>query len=115
MNFLKRCPCFRGYRVSTLSISILSMRNDLANFSDDISVATPTLTSVQIAIVGGLARGETHVHIAQQVHLSPNTVRYHLTRLSRLLNARNSTHLLALLLCSGALRVEDFSLTTLVP
>jgi DNA-binding CsgD family transcriptional regulator len=54
--------------------------------------------------IGGLgARGYTDRTIAKQLHLAVDTVGHRICRLMRQHSARNRTHLIALLMTTGAL------------
>jgi DNA-binding CsgD family transcriptional regulator len=73
------------------------------DISDEETTGSGSLTDREKEVLSLLALGETNATIADQLHLSPETVRSH-TRSARLrLGARSRSHAIALALQSGQL------------
>lgn len=53
-------------------------------------------------------RGQSEKEVAQQLDISPNTVRVHIENIKRKLGAANKSHALILSLLSGETELSDF-------
>lgn len=62
------------------------------------------ISARQAQILAGICHGYTDERIGRDLHITDNTVKTHIKRLLRAVDARNRTHLAALA-CSGQLAV----------
>jgi DNA-binding CsgD family transcriptional regulator len=60
-------------------------------------------------------RGHSEKEVAQQLDISPNTVRVHIENIKRKLGASNKSHALILSLLSGETELSDFDEQVLEP
>jgi len=54
-------------------------------------------------------RGHSEKEVAQELEISPNTVRVHIENIKRKLGAANKTHALILSLIAGETEISDFA------
>ena len=54
-------------------------------------------------------RGQSEKQVAQQLDISPNTVRVHIENIKRKLGASNKSHAIILSLLSGEMELGDFA------
>jgi DNA-binding CsgD family transcriptional regulator len=84
----------------------------VTTFLEEISVSTQkrrdllTRRERDCLILSG--RGHSEKEVAQQLDISPNTVRVHIENIKRKLGAANKSHALILSLLSGETELNDF-------
>ncbi len=81
-------------------------------YLDEISVPAPKRRDIltrrerDCLVLSG--RGHSEKEVAQQLDISPNTVRVHIENIKRKLGAANKSHALILSLLSGETELSDF-------
>jgi DNA-binding CsgD family transcriptional regulator len=84
----------------------------VTTFLEEISVSTQkrrdllTRRERDCLILSG--RGHSEKEVAQQLDISPNTVRVHIENIKRKLGAANKSHALILALLTGETELSDF-------
>jgi DNA-binding CsgD family transcriptional regulator len=68
-----------------------------------LSERTSNLSDRELDVIAGLARGLATEEIAQQMFLSPHTIRSHVKAAMRKLGASTRTHAVAIALMAGAI------------
>lgn len=74
--------------------------------------ATAVISARQAQILAGICHGYTDERIGRDLHITKNTVKTHIKRLLRAVDARDRTHLAALA-CSGQIALHVHSYRTL--
>jgi DNA-binding NarL/FixJ family response regulator len=69
--------------------------NQLPDNSQQQSISLPSLTRRENTIIGLVSRGAKNQEIADQLHISPNTVKTHLYSIFRKTSSRNRIELIS--------------------
>ncbi|WOB25583.1 MULTISPECIES: LuxR C-terminal-related transcriptional regulator [Xanthomonas] len=93
----------------------LTIQELLERLSGDDDPASDVFSERELEVLAQLARGYSNKQIARHLHLSENTVKFHLKNLYRKLDARSRESALAQALQRGVLRGEDTQQTSDTP